>query len=85
VRQPDTATKLVLYSICDSLERVVEDAYQSVYNDSINVFDQATKVDIALLYQDLEGTSLFYLSNSIVRPEGLATLSAYKQTNSKSI
>ena len=39
VRQPDTATKLVLLSICNSLERVVEDVYQSVYNNSINVFD----------------------------------------------
>ena len=40
VRQLDTATKLVLLSICNSLERVVEDVYQSVYNNSINVFDQ---------------------------------------------
>jgi hypothetical protein len=40
VRQPDTATEPVLLSICDSLERVVEDAYQSVCNDSIDVFDQ---------------------------------------------
>ena len=40
VRQPDAATEPVLLSICNSLERVVEDAYQSVCNDSINVFDQ---------------------------------------------
>ena len=40
MRQPDAATEPVLLSICNSLERVVEDAYQSVCNDSINVFDQ---------------------------------------------
>jgi hypothetical protein len=40
VRQPDAATEPVLLCICKSLERVVEDAYQSVCNDSINVFDQ---------------------------------------------
>jgi hypothetical protein len=40
VRQPDAATKPVLLAICNSLKRVVEDAYQSVCNDSINVFDQ---------------------------------------------
>jgi hypothetical protein len=40
VRQPDATTEPVLLSICNSLGRVVEDAYQSVYNDSINVFDQ---------------------------------------------
>jgi len=40
VRQPDATTKPVLLSIYNSLERVVEDAYQSVCNDSINVFDQ---------------------------------------------
>jgi hypothetical protein len=40
VRQPDAATEPVLHFKCDSLERVVEDAYQSVCNDSINVFDQ---------------------------------------------
>jgi hypothetical protein len=40
VRQPDVTTEPVLLSICNSLERVVEDAYQSTCNDSINVFDQ---------------------------------------------
>jgi hypothetical protein len=40
VRQPDAATEPVLHSICDSLEHVVEDTYQSVWNNSINVFDQ---------------------------------------------
>jgi hypothetical protein len=30
----------VLLAVCDSLERIVEDAYQSVCNDAINVFDQ---------------------------------------------
>lgn len=40
VRQPDATTEPVLLPICNSLERVVEDAYQSVCNDSINVFDQ---------------------------------------------
>ena len=40
VRQPDATTKPVLLPIYNSLERVVEDAYQSVCNDSINVFDQ---------------------------------------------
>jgi hypothetical protein len=40
VKQPDAASEPVLLSVCNSLERVVEDAYQSVCNDSINVFDQ---------------------------------------------
>lgn len=40
VRQPDAATEPVLLAIYNSLERVVEDAYQSVCNNSINVFDQ---------------------------------------------
>lgn len=40
VRQPDATTEPVLLSICNSLERVIEDAYYSVCNDSINIFDQ---------------------------------------------
>jgi hypothetical protein len=40
VRQPDRTLEPVLLAVCDSLERVVEDAYQSVCNDAINVFDQ---------------------------------------------
>jgi hypothetical protein len=40
VRQPDAAAEPVLLAVCNSLERVVEDAYRSVCNDSINVFDQ---------------------------------------------
>jgi hypothetical protein len=40
VRQPDGAVEPILLAICDSLERVVEDAYRSVCNDAINVFDQ---------------------------------------------
>lgn len=40
VRQPDASTEPALLSVCNSLERVVEDAYVSVCNDSINIFDQ---------------------------------------------
>jgi len=40
VRQLGSNTKPALLSICNSLELVVEDAYYSVCNDSINVFDQ---------------------------------------------
>ena len=40
VKQPDLTTEPALLSICHSLERVIEDAYQAVCNDSINVFDQ---------------------------------------------
>jgi hypothetical protein len=39
-RQPDGAVEPILLAIYNSLERVVEDAYRSVYNDAINVFDQ---------------------------------------------
>ena len=40
VRQPDATTEPVMLSICNNLELVVEDAYQSLCNDSINFFDQ---------------------------------------------
>jgi hypothetical protein len=60
VRQPDAATEPVLLSICNSLERVVEDAYQSVCNDSINVFDQ---VRINSFLQRLSATNRPLLVN----------------------
>lgn len=40
VRQPDATSEPVLLCTCNSLERLVEDAFQSVCNDSINVLDQ---------------------------------------------
>lgn len=40
VRQPESNTEPALLSICNSLERVIEDAYHSLCNNSINVFDQ---------------------------------------------
>ena len=40
VRQPDATDEPVLPSICNSLEHVVEDEYQSVCDGSINtIFD----------------------------------------------
>lgn len=39
VRQPDAASEPLLLCICSSPKRLVEDAYRSVCNDSINVLD----------------------------------------------
>ena len=41
VMLPDPELEPVLMTLCKSLERLVDDAYQSICSDCINVFDQA--------------------------------------------
>ena len=40
ILQPEPGSELVLHVLCQSLKRLVSDAYQSVCSDAIGVFDQ---------------------------------------------
>ena len=41
IAPPSAENEAVLLAVCDSLERVVKEAHQSVCDDKVNVFDQA--------------------------------------------
>jgi hypothetical protein len=40
ILQPEPGSDIVLHVLCQSLERLIDDAYQSVCSDAIGVFDQ---------------------------------------------
>jgi hypothetical protein len=40
IAQPRQGSEVALYTICESVDRLVDNAFHSVCSDAINVFDQ---------------------------------------------
>jgi hypothetical protein len=40
IAQPTQGSEVALHAICESVDRLVDDAFHSICSDAINVFDQ---------------------------------------------